>query len=163
MLRELLAQDDTNVWAMSELTRVREAAGDYKETFKLLVRLVDLSVEPAEMKELRRRAAVIARDKLGDDASAIDLFEKIFDDDPAALDAAAGAQGPVPEAAALRRSGSLDRAADRPRGEPRSEERAPHRARSTVRGALQGARPRGRGSCGRCSTSSPRTATRSCS
>ncbi|HEV8244575.1 MAG TPA: tetratricopeptide repeat protein, partial [Polyangiaceae bacterium] len=88
VLRELLGQDDANLWALSELAKVREAAGDYKETFKLVVRLAELAAESSEIRELRRRAALLARDRLDDNPAAIELFERIFEDDPAAGDTA---------------------------------------------------------------------------
>jgi golgin subfamily B member 1 len=82
VLRELLSQDDTNSWALAELSKLREAAGDYAETFKLTVRRADLSAEASEVRELRRRAAELARDQLGDGKKATELFEQLFDDDP---------------------------------------------------------------------------------
>jgi tetratricopeptide (TPR) repeat protein len=88
VLRELLQQDDTNLWALSELTTVREAAGDFKETFSLLVRRSELRAQGDVVRELRRRAAVIARDQLQDRAQAIELFEQIFEDVPSDAEAA---------------------------------------------------------------------------
>jgi tetratricopeptide (TPR) repeat protein len=89
VLRELLAQDDTNLWALSELCRLREAAGDFAETFKLTVRQAELSADPGSVRALRRRAAQIARDELGDVAKATELFEQLFEDEPTDRDAAA--------------------------------------------------------------------------
>jgi tetratricopeptide (TPR) repeat protein len=88
VLRELLAQDDSNRWALAELCRLREAASDYAETFKLTVRQAELSADAASTRALRRRAAEIARDKLGDAAKATELFEQLFEDDPTDRDAA---------------------------------------------------------------------------
>ncbi len=81
-LRELLSLDDTNPWALAALTELREKAGDYQETFALLVRQAELAPDTASVRELRRRAAEVARDKLGDSARSIELFEQLFEDDP---------------------------------------------------------------------------------
>lgn len=82
VLRELLAADDTNLWALAELCRLREAAADFAETFQLTVRQAELSADAGSIRALRRRAAEIARDRLGDPAKAIELFEQLFEDDP---------------------------------------------------------------------------------
>lgn len=89
VLRELLAQDDTNLWALSELCRLREAAGDYAETFKLTVRQADLSEDGGSVRALRRRAGEIARDRLNDLRQATVLFEQLFEDEPQDSEAAA--------------------------------------------------------------------------
>jgi tetratricopeptide (TPR) repeat protein len=88
ILRELLAQDEANGWALAELTKLREAAADYKETFSLLVRQAETSVDPDAQRSLRRRAAAIARDRLDDAAGAAELYEELFEDDPTDADAA---------------------------------------------------------------------------
>jgi tetratricopeptide (TPR) repeat protein len=88
ILRELLAQDDANGWALAELTKLREAASDYKETYALLVRQAETSVDPESQKSLRRRAAAIARDRLDDAQGAAELYEELFEDDPSDADAA---------------------------------------------------------------------------
>ncbi|HVW24349.1 MAG TPA: tetratricopeptide repeat protein [Polyangiaceae bacterium] len=83
ILRELLAKDDTNGWALSELTRLREDAGDAKEVFALLTRQIDLAMTDAETRALRHRAALLARGKLEDPAKAVELYERLFEDEPA--------------------------------------------------------------------------------
>ncbi|MEB2314045.1 MAG: tetratricopeptide repeat protein [Sorangiineae bacterium] len=88
VLRELLKDDDANIWALAELTTMREAAGDYAETLTLLVRRSELRAQGDVVRELRRKAAVIARDKLGDPARATELYEQLFEDDPTDADAA---------------------------------------------------------------------------
>ena len=88
ILRELLAQDEANGWALAELTKLREAASDYKETYALLVRQAETSVDPEHQKSLRRRAAAIARDRLDDAQGAAELYEELFEDDPSDADAA---------------------------------------------------------------------------
>ncbi len=83
ILREMLAADESDVWALGELTVVREKAGDHKEVFDLLVRQADLVADGAAIREKRHAAAAVAREKLGDDAKAIDLYGQIFEDEPA--------------------------------------------------------------------------------
>jgi tetratricopeptide (TPR) repeat protein len=82
VLRELLTQDDGNLWALDNLTKLREQAGDYKETFTLLVRQSELGADANNVRRLRRRAAEIARDKLDSPEKAAELFEQLFEDDP---------------------------------------------------------------------------------
>ncbi|HWA76644.1 MAG TPA: tetratricopeptide repeat protein [Polyangiaceae bacterium] len=82
VLRELLSQDDANLWALDGLTKLREQAGDYQETFTLLVRQSELGADAGNVKRLRRRAAEIARDKLDSPEKAAELFEQLFEDDP---------------------------------------------------------------------------------
>ena len=59
---------------------MREKAGDWKEVFALLARRAELAADGDTIRELRREAATVARDKLSDDDAAIDLFEQIFED-----------------------------------------------------------------------------------
>ncbi|HEY3237610.1 MAG TPA: tetratricopeptide repeat protein, partial [Polyangiaceae bacterium] len=93
ILRELLAADENNTWALSELTELREAAGDFAETFKLLVRRAELAAEGDLIRDLRRRAAAMARDKLDDKDRAIELFEQLFNDDPTDAASATAVRG----------------------------------------------------------------------
>ena len=89
ILREMIASDEADAWALAELTKVREAAGDWKQVFELLVRQAELAAEAGKIKELRHAAAGVARDKLADDARAIDLYAQIFEDEPSDTKAAA--------------------------------------------------------------------------
>lgn len=82
ILREMIAADDSDAWAIAELVKVREQASDYKEVFDLLVRQAELAAGGDAIRELRHAAATVARDKLGDDARAIDLYSQIFEDEP---------------------------------------------------------------------------------
>ena len=107
VLRELLAQDDTNLWALGELRKLREAAGDFPETFKLTVRQAELSADASTVRALRRRAAEIARDELRDIAKATELFEQLFEDDPSDRDAAAALRTLYPMAEAHQELGRL--------------------------------------------------------
>ncbi|HKO52522.1 MAG TPA: tetratricopeptide repeat protein [Polyangiaceae bacterium] len=87
VLRELLGQDDANLWALAELTRVSEANGNFQETFELLVKRSELGADAATVRSLRRQAAEIARDKLNLPAKAILLYEQLFEDEPNDSDA----------------------------------------------------------------------------
>jgi golgin subfamily B member 1 len=89
VLRELLTQDDGNLWALAELTTLREQAGDYRETFDLTVRRSELRAQGDAVRELRHRAAAIAREHLGDKPRAAAIYEQLFDDDPMDRDASA--------------------------------------------------------------------------
>lgn len=82
ILREMLAADEGDTWALAELTKVREEAGDHKEVYRLLVRQSELYAESERVQAARHAAAAVAREKLGDDAAAIELYETLFDADP---------------------------------------------------------------------------------
>lgn len=82
ILREMLAADGADVWALAELTKIREAAGDFQEVFSLIVRQAELAADAGEIRSLRHDAALVARDKLKNDAGAIDLYAQIFEDEP---------------------------------------------------------------------------------
>ncbi|MFT3775594.1 MAG: tetratricopeptide repeat protein [Minicystis sp.] len=82
ILREMLASDENDVWALAELTTVREKVGDYKEVLSLLVRQADLAADANSIRATRHAAAAVAREKLGDDEKAIDLYSQIFEDEP---------------------------------------------------------------------------------
>ena len=89
VLRELLGVDDVNLWALAELTLLREAAEDYQETFDLLVRRAELRAQGDTISELRHKAAAIAREKLGQAEQAIELYDALFEDNPNDTDASA--------------------------------------------------------------------------
>ena len=82
ILREMITADESDAWAVAELAKVREKAGDFKEVFSLLVRQAELAADGERIRELRHQAASVAREKLGDDARAIDLYSQIFEDEP---------------------------------------------------------------------------------
>jgi tetratricopeptide (TPR) repeat protein len=82
ILREMLAADENDTWALAELGTVREKAGDYKEVLSLLVRQADLAADGSAIRALRHAAAAVAKEKLGDDEKAIDLYSQIFEDEP---------------------------------------------------------------------------------
>lgn len=89
VLRELLERDDANVWALDQLIQLREAAGDFKDTFKLLVRRSEVGADGAEVRRLRHRAAAIAQSELSDVARAIEIYEALFEDEPGDTEASA--------------------------------------------------------------------------
>lgn len=82
ILRDLLAHDDVNVWALGELTALRQAADDWEETFALVVKRSELPASQDVVKSLRHQAGAIARDRLGRPEEAIDLYSALFEDDP---------------------------------------------------------------------------------
>jgi golgin subfamily B member 1 len=93
VLRELLAQDDANLWALAELTRVSEERGNFQETFSLLVKRSELGADATSVRALRRQAADIARDKLNLPAKAIALYEQLFEDEPNDSEASTALRG----------------------------------------------------------------------
>jgi len=107
LLRELLDQDDTNRWALSELATLSEASGNYKEAFALFVRQSEVEMDANEVRRLRRQAAITARDKLNDPTRAIELFEQLFEDDPSDLDAAAALRALLASSERLQELGRL--------------------------------------------------------
>lgn len=107
LLRELLALDDTNLWALAELSRQRESARDFKEAFKLLIRRAELGVDGEESRKLRRRAAEIAKTELGDTEKATELYEALFEEEPTDRDAAAALRSLYEQAGSYRELGRL--------------------------------------------------------
>jgi tetratricopeptide (TPR) repeat protein len=88
VLRQLLDEDEANLWALEELTRLREAASAFDEVFKLLLRRAELSTDGLEIAKLQHAAATIAYEKRGDGAGAIELYETIIENNPADTQAA---------------------------------------------------------------------------
>lgn len=82
VLRELLGFDDANLWALRELSLLREAAGDHRETVQLLLRRADLGGGGESAQELRHRAASLTRNELADSARATALYEQLFEEEP---------------------------------------------------------------------------------
>jgi tetratricopeptide (TPR) repeat protein len=81
VLRQLLKEDDANLWALEELTRLREAASDHAEVLSIVLKRASLS-EGDAIARLEHQAAEIAHTKLSDPDRAIKLYEKIFEDSP---------------------------------------------------------------------------------
>ena len=81
VLRELLAEHEADPWAMAELTRLREAAGDHEEVVTLLLRRAEAETDGAAAVQLKHRAATVAGERLGDRDRAVALFEEILEHD----------------------------------------------------------------------------------
>jgi tetratricopeptide (TPR) repeat protein len=81
VLRDLLAEDEGDRWALTELGNLREAAGDWKEVAAILLRRADLETAP-EMGILQHRAAEVITGKLSDAPRAIGIYEAILEAEP---------------------------------------------------------------------------------
>jgi tetratricopeptide (TPR) repeat protein len=79
VLREVLAENEADAWAAEELTRLREAAGDFEEVVRLLLRRAEDAADGAQALALRHRAAEVAAERLGDRDRAAALYEEIFE------------------------------------------------------------------------------------
>jgi tetratricopeptide (TPR) repeat protein len=84
-LRELIADDEADSWALEELTRLREAGGDHAEVVSLLLRRSELADDPLPLKH---EAARVLVQKLNDSARAISLYEEILEAEPNDVEAA---------------------------------------------------------------------------
>ena len=89
IVRELLERQDQHAWALGELSRLREEAGDHAEVYKLLERRMEVALDGGEAAALRHQAARLAREQLGKPLDAIGHYERLFEDDP--MDSAAAA------------------------------------------------------------------------
>ncbi len=81
ILREMIAADEADAWALAELTSLRQKAGDSKQVYDLLVRRTELAGDPAGVRSLRHEAAEVARKELKDTKAATDLYEQIFEEE----------------------------------------------------------------------------------
>lgn len=82
IVREMLKADESDAWALAELTTLRRKAGATKEVFELLMRRTEVAVDGATIASLRHEAAEVARNELKDSGSAIELYDQLFEDDP---------------------------------------------------------------------------------
>jgi tetratricopeptide (TPR) repeat protein len=89
----LIAEDEGDLWALEELTKLRAGAGDDAEVVTLLLRRAELVDDGARALELRHEAAKVLVERIKDPARAITLYEEILDAEP----------GDAPAAGALRR------------------------------------------------------------
>jgi tetratricopeptide (TPR) repeat protein len=93
VLRELLAEDEANAWALEKLTEARREAKDFAEVFALLMRRGELSASSEEQSQLRHEAARVARVELGHAEQAIELYRELLDSsDGGVSDAAAASE-----------------------------------------------------------------------
>jgi tetratricopeptide (TPR) repeat protein len=81
VLRDLLAEDEGDLWALEELGTLRERAGAWGDVVDLLLRRAELEAEGQTIADLRHRAARAAREHLQDDARAVKLYEELFEAD----------------------------------------------------------------------------------
>jgi tetratricopeptide (TPR) repeat protein len=81
-LRDLIAEDEADAWALEELTKLRSAAGDDAEVVKLLLFRAEMASDGAKALELRHEAASVLADKLNDAGRATSLYEEILDSEP---------------------------------------------------------------------------------
>lgn len=81
-LRELIAEDENDPWALEELTKIRSAAGDEREVVKLLLRRAELGLDVSDSIALKHEAARMLVEKLHDTVPATTLYEEIIDSDP---------------------------------------------------------------------------------
>ncbi|MGO9837833.1 MAG: tetratricopeptide repeat protein [Polyangiaceae bacterium] len=88
VLRDLIAEDEGDMWALEELTRLRALVGDDSEVVALLLRRAELVVDGAQALALKHEAATVVVDKLRDAARAITLYEEILDAEPSDAQAA---------------------------------------------------------------------------
>jgi tetratricopeptide (TPR) repeat protein len=89
VLRDCLVEDDADAWALEELTRLREAAGDAVEVVKLLLRRAELASDGEQIVTLKKRAAEVLEQRPEGTAQAIALYEEIFEQDPSDVTAPA--------------------------------------------------------------------------
>lgn len=82
ILREMVAADEADAWALTELCALRRAASDWKEVYRLLVRRTELAADGESIRELRHEAAEVARRELSDLQAATDLHEQNFEAQP---------------------------------------------------------------------------------
>jgi tetratricopeptide (TPR) repeat protein len=81
VLRDLLAEDEGDLWALEELATLRERADAWADVVDLLLRRAELEADGATIADLRHRAARAAREHLKDDARAVRLYEELFEAD----------------------------------------------------------------------------------
>ena len=93
VLRDVLADDDGDLWALEELTRLREAAGDHTEVVALLLKQAELVADGPAQVALKHRAAKTRMLELSDVPGAISLFEEILEAEPSDASAATTLRG----------------------------------------------------------------------
>jgi tetratricopeptide (TPR) repeat protein len=81
-LRDMLLVHEADLWALEELTRLRDEAGDAAEVVKLLLTRAELLNDPEQGLALKHRAAEALDTKVADKARAIDLYEEILEQSP---------------------------------------------------------------------------------
>jgi tetratricopeptide (TPR) repeat protein len=89
VLRQVLEENEGDLWALGELAKLREADGDMAEVVGLLLRRGEHVMDGVEALRLRRRAADILVTKLGDATRAIEVYRHILEQEPGDPEAAA--------------------------------------------------------------------------
>jgi tetratricopeptide (TPR) repeat protein len=92
-LRDLIAEDEADQWALEELTKLRSAAGDNAEVVKLLLYRAELVADGAQALVLKHEAARVLVDNLHDAGRATTLYEEILDAEPTDEPAAKALRG----------------------------------------------------------------------
>jgi tetratricopeptide (TPR) repeat protein len=82
VLRDLLAEDEADAWALDELTLLREAAGDHEEVVKLLGRRADQAADGVAALALKHAAATVILERIQDADRAVAAYEEIWDAEP---------------------------------------------------------------------------------
>ena len=82
VLRDLIAEDEGDLWALEELTKLRASAGDDAEVVRLLLRRAELVTDGKDVLALKHEAARVVVEKLKDVARATMLYEEIFEAEP---------------------------------------------------------------------------------
>ena len=98
MLRDLLNEDEGDLWALEELTKLRAAAGDDAEVVTLLLKRAELVEDGAQALSLRHQAARVLVDKLKNTSRAMALYEEILDAEPTDAEAATAVRALYAEA-----------------------------------------------------------------
>jgi tetratricopeptide (TPR) repeat protein len=81
-LRDLIAEDEADLWALEELTRLRADAGDDAEVVKLLLYRAEIVPDGTQALAYRHEAARVLVDRLHDTGRATSLYEEILDAEP---------------------------------------------------------------------------------
>jgi tetratricopeptide (TPR) repeat protein len=87
-LRDLVTEDDGDLWALERLTKLREGASDSAEVVKLLLRRAELIDDRRQALALKHHAGRVLVADLHDAARAIALYEDILDAEPTDAEAA---------------------------------------------------------------------------
>lgn len=82
VLRDLLAEIETDTWALGELTRLRSAAGDHAEAVALMLRHAEAEMDGGKALELKHGAARSLSLQVGDKARAAELYKEILEREP---------------------------------------------------------------------------------
>ena len=81
VLRELLREDEADTWAVDDLTRLRDLAGDHAEVVTLLLRRAELESDEKKIAQLKHRAAKVVTEQLADLPRAVTLYQELFEGD----------------------------------------------------------------------------------